>query len=345
MSVLSPVRRGVAASVVPLRPIAVPLGLLGAVVLAVACFLPWAGYAGFPGLMTLSGSPGGARLYPLLLCLPAVLLVLHPPGGVRAVRTGAAFALAITVLTTLFIAYAGGGLVNVGNGVYVALVGAVLYLLGTCALASEPRATPVGRPLPDRSWRTPAEWAVVVLAVTDHSYDQVPAMGSILLARETPPTGGDTLFASLGAAYDALSDDLKSQIENLRAVHSADHVYSADGVYAKTDLAGDLKGHDVRTMAVHPVVIHHPVTGRKILYVNPAFTLHFEGWTQVDSMPLLYELYAVALRKEFHCRLSWALGSIAIWDNRSTWHFANNDYQGHRRLMHRITISGVPIGA
>ena len=165
MSVLSPVRRGVAASVVPLRPLAVPLGLLGAVVLAVACFLPWAGYAGFPGLMTLGGSPGGARLYPLLLCLPAVLLVLHPPGRVRAVRTGAAFALAITVLTTLFIAYAGGGLVNVGNGVYVALVGAVLYLLGTCALASEPRATPVGRSLPDRSWRTPAEWAVVVLAV------------------------------------------------------------------------------------------------------------------------------------------------------------------------------------
>ena len=180
---------------------------------------------------------------------------------------------------------------------------------------------------------------------TDHSYDQVPAMGSILLARETPPTGGDTLFASLGAAYDALSDDLKSRIENLRAVHSADHVYSADGVYAKTDLAGDLKGHDVRTRAVHPVVIRHPVTGRKILYVNPAFTLHFEGWTQADSMPLLYELYTVALRKEFQCRLSWAPGSIAIWDNRSTWHFANNDYQGHRRLMHRITISGVPIGA
>ena len=128
---------------------------------------------------------------------------------------------------------------------------------------------------------------------TDHSYDQVPAMGSILLARETPPTGGDTLFASLGAAYDALSDDLKSRIETLRAVHSADHVYSADGVYAKTDLAGDLKGHDVRTMAVHPV------TGRKILYVNPAFTLHFEGWTQAESMPLLYELYTVALRKEF----------------------------------------------
>jgi len=180
---------------------------------------------------------------------------------------------------------------------------------------------------------------------TDHSYDQVPAMGSILLARETPPTGGDTLFASLGAAYDALPDDMKAKLVGLRAVHSADHVYSADGVYAKTDLANDLKGHDVRTRAVHPVVIRHPLTGRKILYVNPAFTLHFEGWTRADSMALLLELFAVPQREEFQCRLSWAPGSIAIWDNRSTWHYALNDYQGHRRLMHRITISGEPIGA
>lgn len=107
---------------------------------------------------------------------------------------------------------------------------------------------------------------------TDHSYDQVPAMGSILLARETPPTGGDTLFASMAAAYEALPETLRSTLAGLRAVHSADHVYSAEGVYAKTDLAEDLKGHDIRTRAVHPVVIRHTVTGRKILYVNPAFT-------------------------------------------------------------------------
>lgn len=175
---------------------------------------------------------------------------------------------------------------------------------------------------------------------TDHSYDQVPAMGSILLARETPPTGGDTLFASMSAAFESLSEGMKATLRTMRAVHSADHIYSADGIYSKTDQATDLKGHDLRTHAVHPVVIHHPRTRREILYVNPAFTLHFEGWTREESLPLLTYLYQVGMREEFHCRVQWAPGSIAIWDNRSTWHCAMNDYQGHRRLMHRITISG-----
>lgn len=178
---------------------------------------------------------------------------------------------------------------------------------------------------------------------TDHSYDPVPAMGSILVARELPPVGGDTLFASMGAAYDALSDGLKATLGGLRAVHSADHIYGHDGIYAKTDQAADLKGHDVSANAVHPAVIHHPVTGRKLLYVNPAFTLHFEGWTREESQPLLQYLYGVAMREEFQCRLQWAPGSVAVWDNRSTWHFAVNDYHGHKRLMHRITISGVPL--
>ena len=178
---------------------------------------------------------------------------------------------------------------------------------------------------------------------TDHSYDQIPAKGSVLLARETPPTGGDTLFAGMGAAFDSLSDGLKNMLRGLRAVHSADHIYSADGIYSKTDQAADLKGHDLKTGAVHPAIIHHPTTGREILYVNPAFTLHFEGWTREESLPLLNYLYGVGMRDEFHCRLQWAPGSIAIWDNRSTWHYAMNDYHGHRRLMHRITISGEPL--
>lgn len=178
---------------------------------------------------------------------------------------------------------------------------------------------------------------------TDHSYDAVPAMGSILVARELPPTGGDTLFASMGAAYDALSPGLQQTLAGLRAVHSADHIYGADGVYAKTDQAADLKGHDIHASAVHPVVIAHPVSGRRILYVNPAFTLHFEGWSRAESLPLLQYLYSVAMREEFHCRLAWQPGSVAVWDNRSTWHLAVNDYHGHRRLMHRITISGEPL--
>lgn len=178
---------------------------------------------------------------------------------------------------------------------------------------------------------------------TDHSYDQVPAMGSILVARELPSTGGDTLFASMGAAYDSLSDGLKATLAGLRAVHSADHIYGPDGVYSSTDQAADLKGQALKTRAVHPVVIRHPVTGRRLLYVNPAFTLHFDGWTRAESMPLLSYLYDVAMRPEFQCRLVWRAGSVAIWDNRSTWHFAVNDYHGQRRVMHRITLSGEPI--
>lgn len=175
---------------------------------------------------------------------------------------------------------------------------------------------------------------------TDHSYDQIPAMGSILLARETPPTGGDTLFSSMTAAFDSLSEGMKTTLRTMKAVHSADHIYSTDGIYSKTDQADLLRGHDLKTRAVHPVVIRHPVTGREILYVNPAFTLHFEGWTREESMSLLQYLYQVPQDEAFQCRLQWAPGSIAIWDNRSTWHYAMNDYHGHRRLMHRITLSG-----
>ncbi|MCC7393620.1 MAG: TauD/TfdA family dioxygenase [Sphingomonadaceae bacterium] len=178
---------------------------------------------------------------------------------------------------------------------------------------------------------------------TDHSYDQIPAMGSILVARELPSRGGDTLFSSMHAAYDALSDGLKATLEGMRAVHTADHIYGPQGFLANSDQGADLKGRELTTHAVHPVIIRHPDTGRKILYVNSAFTTHFEGWTRDESLPLLNYLYMLGAEERFQCRLQWAPGTVAIWDNRSTWHYALNDYQGERRLMHRITIDGVPI--
>lgn len=180
---------------------------------------------------------------------------------------------------------------------------------------------------------------------TDHSYDQIPAMGSILVARELPPHGGDTLFAHMGAAYDALPDDLKAEIEGLEAFHTADHVYKADGLYAQTDMAGDLRGHDLKTGAVHPVVIRHPHTGRKLLYVNGAFTIHFVGRTREESLPLLQRLLAEAVREDNQCRVQWRPGTVTIWDNRTTWHNAMNDYHGHYREMHRITLSGEVLAA
>jgi taurine dioxygenase len=178
---------------------------------------------------------------------------------------------------------------------------------------------------------------------TDHSYDQIPALGSILLAREVPQHGGDTLFASMALAYDALSDGLKRTLESLRAVHSSRHVFGAAAQYVK-DSDGRLGNSDHATQdASHPVIIRHPETGRQTLYVNPAFTLRFEGWTDAESKPLLDFLYAHASRPEFQTRFVWREGSIAFWDNRATWHLAINDYHGERRLMHRITLDGVPL--
>jgi taurine dioxygenase len=176
---------------------------------------------------------------------------------------------------------------------------------------------------------------------TDHSYDQVPALGSLLYAREIPPSGGDTLFASMYAAYEALSDGLKATLERMRAMHSSRHVFGPEN-YTK-DRQSRFRNPELATQdAVHPVVIRHPGSGRKALYVNPAFTLRFEGWSAEESRPLLDYLYRHASRPEYTCRFRWQPGSLAFWDNRATWHYALNDYQGQRRLLHRITLEGVP---
>jgi len=181
---------------------------------------------------------------------------------------------------------------------------------------------------------------------TDHSYDQKPALGSMLYAREVPQTGGDTLFAGMYAAYDGLSDGLKQTLEGLRACHSSRHVFGREAMEQRGDLNGRIGNSELATQdAVHPVVIRHPETGRKALYVNPGFTLRFEGWTDDESRPLLQFLYQHAVRPEFTCRFHWRGGSLALWDNRSSWHFAVNDYQGQRRLLHRVTIQGSALHA
>ena len=183
---------------------------------------------------------------------------------------------------------------------------------------------------------------------TDHSYDLRPAMGSILYAREVPSVGGDTLFASMYAAYDGLSDGLKKMLSSMRALHSSRHSFGA-GAYTNAevdDLEGRVGNPDAATQdSVHPVIIRHPLSGRPALYVNREFTVRFEGWTVEESQPLLDYLYAHASRNEYTCRFNWRKGSIAIWDNRATHHCALNDYHGEFRLMHRITIDGDDLAA
>ena len=183
---------------------------------------------------------------------------------------------------------------------------------------------------------------------TDHSYDAVPAMGSMLLAREVPTHGGDTLFANMYSAFEALSAGLKKTLEGMRAVHSSRHVFGPQAKYLQdhSDLAGRFSNNELAAQdSVHPVVIRHPISGRKALYVNRGFTLHFEDWTAEESAELLKFLYQHASRPEFTYRFQWTKNSMAFWDNRATWHYALNDYTGERRLMHRITLEGEPIAA
>lgn len=179
---------------------------------------------------------------------------------------------------------------------------------------------------------------------TDHSYDKVPAMASILYAKEVPEIGGDTLFASMYAAYDGLSQGLRRTLEGLTAVHSSRHVFGRKRSKSEEGEGGRIGNPELALQdAWHPVVIRHPESGRKALYVNASFTVRFDGWSSAESKALLSFLYEHASNPEFTCRFRWEKGSLAIWDNRVTWHRALNDYHGHRRLMHRITVEGVPL--
>ena len=177
---------------------------------------------------------------------------------------------------------------------------------------------------------------------TDHSYDVEPALGSILVAIETPPHGGDTLFAGTCAAWETLSDGMKKMLSGLRAVHSSRHVFGAEAASTNAEIQAEHYGNaELATQdSVHPVVIRHPIGGKPSLYVNPGFTLRFDGWTDAESKPLLDHLYAHVAKPEHTYRFQWQPGSVAFWDNRASWHYALNDYHGHRRLMHRITLEG-----
>ena len=171
------------------------------------------------------------------------------------------------------------------------------------------------------------------------SFLETPSIGSILYAVQTPGFGGDTLFASQAAAYDALSEGLKTTLEGLSAVHSAGREYSAQGASAQKRSSMQVaEAEGAAGEFVHPVVKAHPETGRRALYVNPAFTMRIDGWTSRESRPLLEFLFEHSRQERFTCRFAWRDGSVAFWDNRQVWHYALNDYPGQRRHMRRVTV-------
>ena len=174
---------------------------------------------------------------------------------------------------------------------------------------------------------------------SDTAYLDEPPMATMLLAREVPPAGGDTMYAGMYAAYEALSPAMRALIDPLRAVNSS---ALADVSKTREDRIKEQGGEpDTRVYeAVHPVVRTHPETGRKALYVNVAHTARFDGMTDEESKPLLEFLFRHQVKPEFTCRFAWEVGSLALWDNRCVQHNPVNDYHGFKRVMHRITLKG-----
>lgn len=181
---------------------------------------------------------------------------------------------------------------------------------------------------------------------SDVTFQEAPAMGSILYAVEVPPHGGDTMWANQYLAYDALSDGMKGMLDGLRAVHSARGGYgkaALDKRYDQTKRSIKVyrdRDHIAQQEVTHPIIRTHPETGRKAIYVNAAYTERIEGMTVEESKPILHYLYRHSIRPEFTCRFRWTEGAVAFWDNRAAMHYPINDYHGFRREMRRITICG-----
>ncbi len=174
---------------------------------------------------------------------------------------------------------------------------------------------------------------------SDTAYLATPPMGTMLIAREVPPTGGDTLFANMYLAYEALSAGMRGLLDRLVGINSS---RKADASKTREDRMRDGAPASARSQyeAEHPVVRTHPETGRKALYVNLGHTVRFRDMTEAESAPLLRFLFAHQTRPEFTCRFRWEVGSLALWDNRCVQHNPINDYHGYRRVMHRVTLAG-----
>jgi taurine dioxygenase len=176
---------------------------------------------------------------------------------------------------------------------------------------------------------------------SDTTYLEQPPLGTLLYAMETPAHGGDTLFTSTAAAYDALSQGMKSLLNGLMGVNSA-ALKHGGGRHAMHKTINSMKLHDIeaaeRYEAEHPAVRTHPETGRKALYVSKSHTIRFRDMSEEESRPLVEFLQAHQTRPEFTCRVRWTPGTLTVWDNRCTQHNAVNDYHGQRRRMRRLTV-------
>jgi len=178
---------------------------------------------------------------------------------------------------------------------------------------------------------------------SDNSFLAEPSLGSVVYADTVPPYGGDTLFSDQARAYEALSPGMQHMLDGLTAVHSARDAYTAPSAAPKYEGRTAItyrRSDAVDSVVEHPVIRTHPENGRKALYVNPMFTLHFKDMSAEESAPLLDFLFEHAVKPEFQYRFRWQKGSIAFWDNRRVMHNALDDYQAFERLLYRVTVAG-----
>ena len=174
---------------------------------------------------------------------------------------------------------------------------------------------------------------------SDTTYLQPPPMGSMLVAREVPEYGGDTLFANQYLAFETLSSGMRRFLDGATGVSTS---AKADVSRTREDRIKSDGTEAARQplSAEHPAVRTHPETGKRALYVNVAHTARFSDMTEAESAPILNYLFQHQTRPEFTCRFRWQPGSVAFWDNRCAQHNPINDYHGFRRIMHRITLAG-----
>ena len=177
---------------------------------------------------------------------------------------------------------------------------------------------------------------------SDETFRAEPPMATILVAKEVPAVGGDTMFASMSAAFEGLSDRLQQYISGLEAIHDMKPFRPLFG--QSLEERKKLQHFELQYPPQrHPVVRVHPVSGRKVLFVNPQFSIAIDGMEERESRTLLDTLFHQALVPEYQFRLRWAPHTIALWDNRSVQHYAIHDYYPQRRYMERVTIRGGPV--
>lgn len=184
---------------------------------------------------------------------------------------------------------------------------------------------------------------------TDVTFMPRPPAASILVADVVPSHGGDTMWADLRGAYDALSPGLRALLDEATAVHRISPLAywgePFDTALTRDDAAALLAAAADVPAVVHPAVRVHPVTGRRSLFVNPGFTTHLVGHSRIESSHLLALLYEHSTQPEHVLRHHWEPGDVVLWDNRATMHYATDDYGTAERRMRRVTLAGTePVG-